>query len=110
MSLLSKGATHKVGIIRDKPAFKVKPGKQKACAGDTVVFHSAGAGAVHLFFPKAILRDAAGQPIHRLTVDAATDASGEVFGEEGTYTYVAFCEESDDVAVGDSQPKIIIYR
>jgi len=110
MSLSASGATHKVGIHKDKPKFKVKPGRQDAREGDTVAFYSDNAGVVHLFFPKPILRDAAGQPIHWLEVNASTDASGEVFGAPGTYTYLAYCEDSDDVAEGNSQPKIIIYR
>jgi len=115
MEIRSTPATHHVAIAEDHGQRRVVPGHLVAGAGDAVLFHAVGGGAVRLFFPTPFLADPdTGKPLERLTLEAggtavATVPAGDAL-RPGSHTYMAYCEEADDLAVGGSQPKIIIYR
>jgi hypothetical protein len=107
--------THHVAIVNDHSQHRVVPGQLVAGGGDLVVFHSVAAGAVRLMFPTPIVADSAtGKPLKRLLLAAGGSARATVIGGEaarpGSYTYLVYCEEVDELALGGSQPKIIIYK
>lgn len=108
-------STHHVAVVNDHGQHRVDPGRLVAGGGDIVVFHSLTAGGVRLIFPKPILADSSsGAPLESLTLTAGGFAEARVIGGEslrpGSHTYLVYCEEVDDLAVGGSQPRIIIYR
>lgn len=107
--------THHVAVVNDHGQHRVVPGQIVTGGGDLVVFHSLTAGGVRLMFPTPILADSStGRPLERLTLGAGGSAEATVIGgrslRPGSHTYLVYCEEVDDLAVGGSQPRIIIYR
>ena len=105
---------HRVVLVVDRGQPEVVPGKLVVCEGDVIVFQSVGAGGVTLVFPAGILVDGgSGEPVtHR---DFAEEERPRLVARlsgvrPGVFTYAAYCRASNDVAIGGSQPKIIIYR
>ena len=107
--------THHVAVVNDHAQHRVVPGQLVVGSGDQVIFHSVAAGAVRLIFPTPVLADPAnGKPLRKLSLAAGGEGAAMVLGGEGvrpgSYTYLVYCEEVDELAIGGSQPKIIIYR
>jgi len=114
MSSTPTSRTHHAAIVNDHGRYLVAPGHLVATAGDEIAFHSAAAGRVTLHFPTPVLMDAHGAPVERCELPDNGTATFRVADRErvrpGSYTYLAYCTAADELALGGSQPKIIIYR
>ena len=106
---------HRVVLVNDRGQACAVPGKLVVREGDEIVFQSVGAGEVSLVFPRGILvADSGGAEPgvdYRFREDETPVFIARLSGvEPGIYTYAAYCRALNDVALGGSQPRIIIYR
>jgi hypothetical protein len=104
-----------VVLVNDRGQAHVVPGKLVVCEGETIAFKSVGAGDVSLVFPRGILVDASDgeEPVTEVcfTEETSPEFTARLNGlKPGIFTYAAYCRAVNDVALGGSQPKIIIYR
>jgi hypothetical protein len=107
--------SHLVVLVNDRGQALAVPGTLVVKEGEKIAFKSVGAGDVSLVFPRGILLAAPDdkEPVteHRITGDQTPEFTACLKGvKPGIFTYAAYCRAVNDVALGGSQPRIIIYR
>jgi hypothetical protein len=106
---------HRVVFVNDNGQALAVPGTLVAKQGDEVVFQAVDVGPVSLVFPGGVLthKDGGG-PVneHHLEEHASATfiALLDKHRSPGIFAYAAYCRGLDQAAVGNSQPKIIIYQ
>jgi hypothetical protein len=115
MDAHSSSSTHRVVFVNDRGQAIAVPGKLVVKQGDLIEFHSVDVGRVTLVFPKGILIAKDGRaPVCEYHLDQHAAVTFIVQVDEkrspGMFSYAAYCHGLDDVALGGSQPKIIIYE
>ncbi len=101
---------HRVVFIVDRGQPIAVPGSVVVSKGDVITFQSVGAGHVSLLFPQRVLQTPDKEPAAAGELDSKKAKDYRVAGTPGAYSYVAFCRDVGEVAIGNSQPRIIIYQ
>lgn len=106
---------HRVVFVNDHGRALAVPGTLVVEQGDEVVFQAVDVGPVSLVFPSGVLAHRESDiPANEHHLEDHATATFKVLLDKdrrpGIFPYVAYCRGLDDTAVGNSQPKIIIFQ